>query len=531
MNAQTTDGKYLDDDGREILFPIASDVNGKILEADQGLRRFLLGMRDAISHDDQHFNEETFADIFAFYETAVIGKDTMTGEGHHFDDAEHTAMSVFSMVSVGAAFYLLNSFSEQRGKKEVEFRRALKMFTELEDDRNNPEYGETKEERRKVAIEKLAGKMKHSGLQFVKLPVKDQRFPYAEFKEMAKNRGIGQPLLMSAINNVRNFATSQDHRIEMGTNAANMLAFRTSQLRRAIKGAHQKMSDKIQGYSAQSGDVAAAPIVMAMDIVDRFGRLVRPKKEAQDLQPGHQPTQPEKSVIENIEGAAEKIVNRGFDTFQGGANIARQYALNAVHARKIPGIISEGVKESSALGRSLRGKAELKADPDIIGLNLFRAVAGQGALPEDLEERLSNMSEEELEETKEYTLEKLKDIEGHTRGAKRARASFLVQATFAGAQIAVGSLKVLNMVNTQQPDPTLSFNVYSFFASVGPLRGFKDELKSERALIESKEANIAESLVSRFDITDEDISEVGHKDDRHSDFQDDMDTALEHPEA
>lgn len=531
MNSQTADGKYLDDDGQEILFPIASDVNGKILEADQGLRRFLIGMRDAIAHDDQHFKEETFADVFAFYETAVIAQDTAKGEGHHFDDAEHAAMSVFSMVSVGAAFYLLNSFSEQRGKKQVEFRRSLKMYTEFEDDRHNEDLGETREKRREAAMEKLAGKMKHSGLQFVKLPVKDKRFPHTEFQQMAKDRGIGQPVLMSTINTVRNFVTSQDHRIEMGTNAAGVLAFRTSQLGRAIKNAHQKARSKIEQYAGQSGNAAAVPIAVGMDAVDRFGKLVNPKSQADDSTEGH--GQPKPSLLNRAENAADNAVNQTFDALDEGISIGRQYALNAVHAREIPSLFAEGFKETRALGKGLKGKAQLKADPDIIGLNLFRAVAGQQALPEDLEERLGQMNEGELDALKENTLEILKDIEGHTKGAKRAKASFLVQATFAGAQIAVGSLKVAKMFQDQHFDKTVGFNIYSFFASIGPLRGFKDELKSERALIDSKEAHIAESLVSRFQITDEEIAELPDEPEEPM-FEDDHaedDTSLERPEA
>ncbi len=498
MNAQTADGTLLDEHGQEILYPIASDVNGTRLEASQGLRRFLMGMRDAIEHDDKHFREETFADIFAFYETAKIGLDTTSGEGHHFDDAYHTAMSAFSMVSVGAAFYLLNSFSEQRGKKEIELRRALKMYTEFESDRANEEYGETPEERRTKALENLAYKMKHSGLQFVNLPIRDLAFPHDEFQKMADDRGIGQPVLMSTINNVRNFTTSSEHRIEMTMNASNMLSFRVSQLGKAIKRGHNKLQEKIN----QSDTIGAFRNALGhkAPYIDQFGRL-KPTVQQENKD----------TVSESVEekaSAFDKIEDKVVETVYGGGKILLQYIENAVRSRRIPGIVIEGVKEAKGLSQDLKGKKTLEAEPDIKYLNLFRYAVGKQALPEDMEEQIAAMDDEELESLRDNTLEILKDIEGHTIGAKRARTSFIVQATFAGAQIMVGSLKALKAVQNQEPDPTIAMNVYSFYASMGPLFGFKNEMKRERGFIRSKDANIAESLMEKLKITEKDVDQV-----------------------
>lgn len=514
MDAQTTADRLLDDDGNELLFPIASDVKGHALEADRGLRRYLIAMRDAIEKDDAHFDEETFADVFAFYETGLIVLDTANGDTHHFDSPAHIAMSAFAATSVGAAFFLLNSFSEQRGRKHVEFRRGLKMYMEFEEDIHNTAHGETSEERRAKALETLAEKMHGSGVQFVNLPLRDRAFPHAEFKQIAKNQGIGEPILMASINRVRNFMTSQDQRIEMGQVATSMLWFRVSQLGRAIKetarldrvssflrspwrektqtlkNAHFELGQ----YVEKSGNAAAVPIALTLDVLDRTGYFFDYLKNAV-------PDQQKKISV-----TMDRAEDQASATAKRGLKILGQYLDNAIRFRRIPGIITGGVAESLGLRKDQREKAVLEKTPDIMSLDLFRYAAAEQHLPDDLEEQLSEMTEAELLELKEKTIEILRDIDGHTEGAKLARTSFIVQATFAGAQIGVGSLKTAGMIQKQEWDPTILFNVWSFFASIGPLRGFRDELIRERGLIGSKEANIAERLKGKLQTMGEDIS-------------------------
>lgn len=479
MNQKNDNNQYLNEDGEIILFPIASDINGKVLEADNGLRRALQSLRDSIAHDDQHFNEETFADVFAFYETADIFRDTASGDMNHFDNPEHAAMSIFSMVSVGAAFYLLNSFSEQRGKKQNDLRKMLKMYTEFEADKKNHAYGETGQERRNHAMKNLAAKMKHSGLQFVNLPDRSRAFPHAEFKQMAKDRGIGQPILMSTINTVRNFSTSAEHRIEIVQNSASLLSFRVSQIGGAIKKANNAIAQSDTLGAIRKGLGIEAPYI------DSFGRL-KATKESEDTENYKKPA----SILTHLE-------DNTVESLKEGLRILGQYATNAIYSRKIPGIIREGFAQVHAFDKEQKKhKAnEIFAEnPDIMAYDLFRHAAGKELLSQPILDRLDKMSKDERTAMQENINEILRDIDDHTHGAKRAKKSFLVQATFAGAQLAVGGLKALAMIKEQKVDTTLAYNLYAFFASVGPLTGFKDELKRERGFIESKTATVAEQV-------------------------------------
>ena len=184
-------------------YSVAFTETGKILEPEDGLRRFLMQTRDLIELDKQHFTEELFSDIFALYETGEI----LVEAAHANTDTleEEPAMSSLAVASTVAAFYLLYSINAQRGAKEHEFRKALKMFVEFEEDCRDLKNGFTKEDRKFIAIENLRQKMQHSGLQFVNLPDEQHRFHKSEFREIAKKKGIGEPLSLDRVKKVREF--------------------------------------------------------------------------------------------------------------------------------------------------------------------------------------------------------------------------------------------------------------------------------------------------------------------------------------
>ena len=59
-----------------------------------------------------------------------------------------------------------------------------------------------------------------------------------------------------------------------------------------------------------------------------------------------------------------------------------------------------------------------------------------------------------------------------------------------GLQLAIIPIKLLS----EEHRHSIGLNIYSFFAPMGPLKGFADELKAERAKANSKLADKAERL-------------------------------------
>ncbi len=505
MNAKSVDGSPLDEEGNEILFPVASDINGAAMEADRGLRRFLIKIREEIKKDDKHFKEETFADIFAFLETGQIIFD----DEDHFKDPLQAAMSTFSIISVGAALFLLNSFSEQRGKKQAEFRHALKMYVEFEKDRlENKKPDETPEERlerRKVALGKLAEKMRHSGLQFVNLPLRDKAFPHAEFMEIAKNHGIGEPLLMATINNVRNFCTSSDKRIEISMSAASMLSYRTTQLGFAIGNtfthvldltdtavekltafATAPLTEKAKEirhaytifnlYVSAAGNPAAVPVALTVDTIRNAGNAVS--------QTNRNPS----SMLDLIE-------DRAVETTREAGHIILQYIENAIlFRRKVPPIIREGLRESKSFRERQQEKQKAQSTQHMREVEIINFALKDPELAREIKARLDEISTKDLEELKEHIAEVIKDTDRHEQSAKLARTSFLAQYAFMLAQGAVLGIKILEILRTGNTDYTATYNIWSAAASVGPLEGFKDQLKREHDLLQSKTVMLADKL-------------------------------------
>ena len=84
----------------------------------------------------------------------------------------------------------------------------------------------------------------------------------------------------------------------------------------------------------------------------------------------------------------------------------------------------------------------------------------------------------------------MRDHERHEQAAIRARKSLYVQSAFIVLQLALIPVKLLS----EEHRHTVGMNIYSFFAPMGPLRGFADELKAERAKANSKLADKAERL-------------------------------------
>lgn len=393
----------------------AFSETGTVLEPDEGLRRFLIQTRDDIATDKSHFTEELFSDIFALVETGVIVADGMEGDFHHLE--EDTMASGFAVVSAVAAVYLLSSLNKQRAAKEIEYRKALKMFVEFEKDKVDTSNGENREERYPVAVENLRDKMRHSGLQFVELPDEQRKFNKSEFKALASEKGIGETLTKNAIQKTGSF------------------------LRKPL---NEKML--VTGES-----------------------------------------------LSRLEYRLEKGAK-----FMG--HVLGQYLSNPFRARReiLPSTIM-GFKEASALNKELRDKRLEEEETELAG----ERAEIKAVIPLTLE-RLKHVNVSSIkkigkawrDEDRDDLITIMRDQERHEVAARRARNSLVVQSVFEVAQLALIPIKLFD----DEKRHTVWMNFYSFFAAMGPLKGFADELKSERAKVHSKLAEKAEHLGKMMDI-------------------------------
>ncbi len=385
-------------------FNVAFTETGKILDPDDGLRRFLIETREQIETDKRHFTEELFSDIFALYETGTLAAEAVQGSTETLEDDPF--MSTLAVSSTVAAVYLLHSINAQRGAKEHEYRKALKMFVEFENDTQNESNGHTKEERRFVAEENLRHKMQHSGLQFVNLPDEQIRFPKSEFREIARKKGIGEPISFDTVKRVGDF-------------------MRKPMLEKVT------VTGQALSYVMYQGERAAG--------------------------------------------------------FMG--TVATEYIKNPFRMHKIA--------QSTAMGFS--EAAKLNAD-------LAEQKNGDDADLEEPEDKRPPITLEQLHSVNLRSIEKIgqawsredkdkmitimRDQEDHEKAAVRAKRSLHVQAAFIGLQLALIPVKLMS----EEHRHTVGLNVYSFFAPLGPLKGFADELKSNRAKANSKLAEKVEHL-------------------------------------
>lgn len=389
-------------------FNVAFSESGKILDPEEGLRRFLIKTRELIATDEQHFTEELFSDIFALYETGHLAAEAAHGSTKTLED--DPAMAGLAVASTAAAVYLLSSINSQRGAKASEYRRALKMFVSFEEDLHDEVNGSTKEERRETAIGNLREKMRSSGLQFVNLPDEQKKFHKQEFREIAAQKGIGEPLTAGTVKRAGNFLKMP--------------------LREKVVVTGCSLS-----WLMFQGERAA--------------------------------------------GFAGKVFTEYVKNPFRVHKIAHSTALGIREGSKLADDLNEQIKEGKTNTLPDSEQAKKHAKPltlaQLHSVNLGSiAKIGYGWSDEEKDDLIKIMRDQEM----------------HEQAAVRAKRSMYVQGGFMALQLALIPVK---MLNEQQRD-TIWMNVYSFFAPMGPLKGFADELRSERAKANSKLAEKAERL-------------------------------------
>lgn len=389
-------------------FNVAFSESGKVLDPEEGLRRFLIKTRELIATDEQHFTEELFSDIFALYETGHLAAEAAHGSTKTLED--DPAMAGLAVASTAAAVYLLSSINSQRGAKASEYRRALKMFVSYEEDLHDEINGSTKEERRETAIGNLREKMRSSGLQFVNLPDEQKKFHKQEFREIAAQKGIGEPLTAGTVKRAGNFLRKPfQEKVAVTGTSLSWLMFQ--------------------------GERAAGFV----------GKVFT------------------------------EYVKNPFRVHK----IAHSTALGIREGSKLADDLNEQIKEGKT--NTLPDSEEAKKQSKPLTLAQLHSV-NLGSI--------AKIGFGWSDEEKDDLIKIMRDQEMHEQAAVRAKRSMYVQGGFMALQLALIPVK---MLNEQQRD-TIWMNVYSFFAPMGPLKGFADELRSERAKANSKLAEKAERL-------------------------------------
>ncbi|MGH1376724.1 MAG: hypothetical protein ACRBCK_10280 [Alphaproteobacteria bacterium] len=394
--------------------------SGKALGPEVALKRFLVNTNELIEVDKRHFTEELFSDVFALMESGHAISSSIE-QGDSSPVVDHS----FAIVSAVAAIGLMSSINMQRAAKEDEYRKGLKMFTAFEKDKNNPDHGEEKEDRKQVAVANLSEKMKHSGLQFVNLPNNDSRFKKNEYLEIARKKGIGEPIAAATVNRCGDFLKKPfTEKLEVTGEALSYLA-----------------------YKGQKG------VAFIM-------------------------------------------------------NVMSEYAQNPFRTHKIMRDTASGYKEGAILLSEMkerRNKHNPKEDvenkpdesqhPQRVTLNELKNIRLVGMQKTSIE--LSEQDRENLQI-------KLDDIAKHERAAKVAGTSLIVQSLFEVCQIIQGGINIASKGDVSAAAP----NIYSFFAAMGPLKGFADELKSERAKANSKAAKAAEHIGEILNMHRQDVEDI-----------------------
>lgn len=408
---------------------VAFTQSGTALEPYEGLRRFLIQTRDDIETDKHHMMEELTCDLASIIETGIIVKDLSTGHADHVTD--HLAMSGFTIASASAALYLLHSLNSQRAGKEVEYKRALRMFHEHERDKKDTQNGETKEERFDVADANLAKKMSASGLQFVNLSNEQRKFDKPLFREDARQRGIGVPVTAHLVARTGQFLRKDtNEKLAVTGDALSHVKYHIGHGVRGVAKEAGRLTQIYIGNTTRVGEVWKSTVTgfqeaKALRVDDR-------KKEGEERE----------------NGSISKRINH-----QNGTADSEETA-----------------------------EAET---PDTVEHPLTLEELGKANL-QTIEEIGHAIDAEE----KEALIRTIKDQQLHENNARRARTSLCVQSVFQASQAILVPVKLMN----EEYRHTVPLNIVAFLGAMGPLKGFADELRSERAKANHKKAERAERL-------------------------------------
>lgn len=409
---------------------VAFTQNGTALESYEGLRRFLIKTRDDIATDKHHMMEELTCDLASIIETGMIIQEIGTGHADHV--ADNLAMSGFTIASASAAAFLLHSLNSQRAGKEIEYKRALRMFHEHERDKRDPDNGETREDRFDVADANLAKKMRASGLQFVNLSNEQRKFDKPLFREEARQRGIGVPV------------------------TAHLVA-RTGDFLR--KDRNEKLA--VTGEALSRVKYTAGQSVRG--IGNEAGRLL-------------------KIYINNTTRVAE-VWRSTVMGFQEAKALKQDDDKKVTHERE-NGAISNRINHQNGNAKPESTETESEPAEDV---NRPLTLEDLGKVNLQTIESIGHAIDEE---EKEALIRTINDQQLHENNARRARTSLCVQSVFQASQAILVPVKLMN----EEYRNTVPLNIVAFLGAMGPLKGFADELKSERAKANHKKAERAERL-------------------------------------
>ncbi len=425
----------------------ALSETGREVGSAEALRRYLVNTKDEIDIAVSHRAEEALSDVFAFFEGGEAIFDAVNEA-----DASPLLDNISALIATSAALYLINSINTQLSGKRADFKKALKMFVEFEHDKNSNNHLITEdisdEERhkyksvaREMAIVKLREKMLHSGLQFVNLPKTDTKFNRSEFFKIASNMGVGTPLSLKSVNRVSSFLKKPFfEKIEATGEGLSYLGYQYGRgLNFLIHVGGEFLKNTIPARIRRIGLVTDQALFVETPKlradIKKFSRYKDSKK-----------------------------------TLSG--------TLSSAFSNKGSKDTSSGKKAEKPLGEGLSKQTQELSLSDLHKVHIKKMAA---------------IGKDWSEEEKRDLAKVLKDGAFHTNNAVRARNSLIIQGIFEVAQI----YTFVDKAFRGQWD-SMWMNAYSFFAAMGPLAGFANELKDERAIVNSlkaKEALILDSMV------------------------------------
>jgi len=195
MSAQVTDDKSSNYD-----LAVAEREDHKHLQPLAGLKSFILDTEELIKSDSIHLVEEGVSDALAIF---------FSGQAA-FQSASTQSLAPLEddIGNIGSAFcacLLMYGLYRQKSEKVAEFKQALELFIQYEDDLD--EFGPEK------ATENLEEKMSHAGFRYVGISsdVSAVSFRPTKYRTLAEKHGIfskntpPNTIFKERIKNVRNY--------------------------------------------------------------------------------------------------------------------------------------------------------------------------------------------------------------------------------------------------------------------------------------------------------------------------------------
>lgn len=356
--------------------------------------------------------------------------------------------------------------------------------------------------------------MKHSGQQFINLPNDQRPFPRRDMRALGEQKGFNKPIIAAAVYNtadsigrvcrgenpitketmrnalgkLRFGAFCAGHYLEKSLNKAADLSIKTIGAAGdllvfaplALVGKWDS-HNKFNNAAISAGSAAAMPVVLTLEAAKAAGQSV--KNMSFDALSAYR-----ESIKPPVMGASDLLLDVG-----------KSYWHNFLNTDEIPEIVKEGISEYVGFNNDLAQRKKYRAKNPMVTSGTGELTAENvHALTLDLAQKVSENGSLEQEQ-KDRLIEILRDRKMHVEAGKRAQKALVVQSIFALAQIGMIVAKSID----QEKRSTIPLNIYSFYASVGPWIGFSTEVKYQRAMANTKTANLAEAIALKQGVTEE----------------------------